>query len=101
MAQADFAYQPANDVGAALAVSIYADRPQLREQMCDDALRLIRIDENLRRRPLAAGEHLVQRGDAGRDNEVRAGARGPLVEPDERRGGLRGDFGAVEQDDFA
>ena len=38
MAQADFAYQPANDVSAALAVSIYADRPQLREQMRDDAI---------------------------------------------------------------
>ena len=38
MAQADFAYQPANDAGTALAISIYADRPQLREQMRDDAI---------------------------------------------------------------
>jgi hypothetical protein len=38
MAQADFAYQPANDAGAALAVSIYADRDRLREQMRDDAI---------------------------------------------------------------
>jgi hypothetical protein len=34
----DFAYQPANDSGAALAVSIYADRDNVREQMRDDAL---------------------------------------------------------------
>jgi len=38
MAQADFAYQPANDAGTALAVSIYADRDNLREQMRDDAI---------------------------------------------------------------
>ncbi|MXO59399.1 hypothetical protein GRI89_07580 [Altererythrobacter salegens] len=37
MAQADFAYQPANDVGTALAVSIFADSALLREQMRDDA----------------------------------------------------------------
>src|SRR5690606_34885059 len=38
MTQADFAYQPANDTGTALAVSIYADRDRLREQMRDDAI---------------------------------------------------------------
>jgi hypothetical protein len=38
MAQADFAYQPANDAGASPSVSIYADRPLLREQMRDDAI---------------------------------------------------------------
>jgi len=38
MAQVDFAYRPANDTGAALAVSIFADRDGLREQMRDDAL---------------------------------------------------------------
>ena len=38
MAQPDFAYQPANDTGTALAVSIYADRDCLREQMRDDAI---------------------------------------------------------------
>lgn len=37
MAQVDFAYQPANDASAALAVSIFADRADLREQMRDDA----------------------------------------------------------------
>ncbi|WP_305096692.1 winged helix DNA-binding protein [Croceibacterium aestuarii] len=37
MAQADFAYQPANDAGTALAVSIFADSAMLREQMRDDA----------------------------------------------------------------
>ena len=38
MAQADFAYQPVNDVGAALAVSIFADCADLRQQMHDDAV---------------------------------------------------------------
>jgi DNA-binding MarR family transcriptional regulator len=38
MAQGDFAYQPANDPGTALAVSIFADRQHLREQMRDDAV---------------------------------------------------------------
>ncbi|MCP5395901.1 MAG: winged helix DNA-binding protein [Sphingomonadaceae bacterium] len=38
MAQADFAYAPANDAaGLPLTVSIFADRPHLREQMCEDA----------------------------------------------------------------
>ena len=36
--RADFAYQPANDTAAALAVSIYADHQHLREQMRDDAI---------------------------------------------------------------
>ncbi|MBD3729588.1 MAG: winged helix DNA-binding protein [Sphingomonadales bacterium] len=39
MPQADFAYQPANDAaGIPLSVSIFADRPPLREQLCDDAV---------------------------------------------------------------
>jgi hypothetical protein len=38
MAQVDFAYQPANDTGTALAVSIYADRDRLREQLRDEAI---------------------------------------------------------------
>lgn len=38
MAQADFAYEAANDSAAVLAVSIYADRAALREQMRDDAI---------------------------------------------------------------
>ena len=37
MPQADFAYAPANDpAGMPLAVSIFADRAQLREQVRDD-----------------------------------------------------------------
>ena len=38
MTQADFAYEPANDAGTALAVSIFADLTRRREQMCDDAV---------------------------------------------------------------
>lgn len=38
MAQADFAYQPANDANTALAVSIFADRAHLREQIRDDVI---------------------------------------------------------------
>ena len=37
MAQPDFAYRPANDADTAPAVSIFADRPHLRERMRDDA----------------------------------------------------------------
>lgn len=38
MLQADFAYAPANDASAApLAVSIFADRPNLREELREDA----------------------------------------------------------------
>jgi hypothetical protein len=38
MAQADFAYAPANDCGPLmLAVSIFADRARLRDEMCEDA----------------------------------------------------------------
>lgn len=38
MAQADFAYKPADDTAALpLTVSIFADRPMLRAQLCDDA----------------------------------------------------------------
>ncbi len=37
MTQADFAYEPANDAGVALAVSIFADSLAVREQMRDDA----------------------------------------------------------------
>ena len=55
MAQADFAYQPANDTGTALAVSIYADRDLLREQMRDDA-----IEAGLVLRECAAVEALLE-----------------------------------------
>ena len=55
MAQADFAYQPANDTGTALAVSIYADRDLLREQMRDDA-----IEAGLALRECAAVEALLE-----------------------------------------
>ena len=38
MAQADFAYEQANDAaGIPLSVSVFADRPHLRQQICDDA----------------------------------------------------------------
>ena len=36
MAQADFAYLPANDAGSALAVSIFADRDLLRVELSED-----------------------------------------------------------------
>ena len=86
MAQADFAYQPANDVGAALAVSIYADRPQLREQMRDDA-----IEAGLVLRECAPVAALLE-GEAGALGEVvlfdcpqvSAQATAALVRLDER-----------------
>ncbi|MEO6041278.1 MAG: MarR family transcriptional regulator [Croceibacterium sp.] len=36
MSQADFAYAPANDPGRAIAVSIFADRPGLRDELSGD-----------------------------------------------------------------
>ena len=39
MAQVEFAYAPAHDAaGVPLSVSVFADRPHLREQICEDAV---------------------------------------------------------------
>lgn len=86
MAQADFAYRPANDAGAALAISIYADRSPLREQMRDDA-----IEAGLIVRECAPIAALLE-GEVGPLGEVvlfdcpevSAGATAALVRLDER-----------------
>ena len=49
---------------------------------------------------VAAGEHAVERGDAGRDHQQRPGARRAHVEPGQRGERLGIDFGAIEQHHF-
>jgi hypothetical protein len=86
MAQPDFAYRPANDSGTALAVSIYADRDNVRQQMCDDA-----VEAGLVLRECAPLSALLE-GEAGPLGEVvlfdcpevSARATAALVRLDER-----------------
>lgn len=65
------------------------------------ALSPSRLDEDLPIGLVEAAEHRVERGDGGRDDQLRASVARPDVEPRQRRQRFGRRFGAVEDDEVA